>query len=169
MAPIRKNELVRQVNLAARQYGISSVLFRHAVGERLGVNVTDMECLALIFFKGLAAPSELSRYTGLTSGATTAMLDRLEKARLIERRPNPQDRRGTLIALTGERTTELDALFAPARDAIERLNAGYSERELQTIAGYFEGLAAAWETERQRLVGRAGERTQAERAKTRAR
>ncbi len=154
MARVNRNELIRQVNQAAREYGISTVLFRHAVGERLGVNVTDMECLALIFFKGLATPSELARYTGLTSGATTAMLDRLERARLIERRPNPQDRRGTLIALTDERTAELDALFAPARQAVQKLNAGYTERELGTIAGYLQGLAAAWESERRRLVER---------------
>src|SRR5512142_2007262 len=109
MARVNRNELIRQVNQAAREYGISTVLFRHAVGERLGVNVTDMECLALIFFKGLATPSELARYTGLTSGATTAMLDRLERARLVERRPNPSDRRGIWIVLTDARTQELDA------------------------------------------------------------
>ncbi len=153
MARLRKYELVLQANLAAREYGISTVLFRHAVGERLGVNVTDMECLALIFFKGLATPSELARYTGLTSGATTAMLDRLESARLVERRPNPQDRRGTLIALTDERTAELDALFAPAREAIEKLNSRYTEPQLQLIAGYFHDLAATWEAARRQLIG----------------
>ena len=71
------------------------VLFRNMVSERLGVNVTDMECLGLLYNKDLATPSELARYTGLGSGATTAMLDRLEKSGLIERRPNPDDRRGT--------------------------------------------------------------------------
>ena len=158
MTPIGKNELVKSVNMGAREYGISTVLFRHVVGERLGVNVTDMECLALIFFKGLATPSELARYTGLTSGATTAMLDRLERARLVERRPNPRDRRGTLIALTNERTADMDALFASARQAIQKLNASYTERELETIAGYFARLVAAWESQRAALIGREGER-----------
>ena len=64
------------------------MLFRHAIGEKLGVGVTDMECLGLIFLKGLATPSELALYTGLTSGSTTAMLDRLEKRNLIKRQPN---------------------------------------------------------------------------------
>ncbi len=152
MVRLHRSELVRQVNMGAREYGISTVLFRHAVGERLGVNVTDMECLALIFFKGLATPSEVARYTGLTSGATTAMLDRLERARLIERRPNPQDRRGTLISLTDERTAELDALFAPARRAVEKLNAGYTDSQLELIAGYFKELIAVWEAERGKLI-----------------
>jgi DNA-binding MarR family transcriptional regulator len=151
MTNLRRNELVKQVNLGAREYGISTVLFRHAVGEILGVNVTDMECLALIFFKGLATPSELARYTGLTSGATTAMLDRLEKARLIERRPNPQDRRGTLIVLTTERTAEVGAIFASGREAIDRLNLNYSDQELELIAGYFSKLVMIWEQEREKL------------------
>src|SRR5512143_2283073 len=140
MTPIGKDELVKSVNMGARAYGISTVLFRHVVGERLGVNVTDMECLALIFFKGLATPSEISRYTGLTSGATTALLDRLERARLIERRPNPDDRRGTLIVLTNERTEEIGAMFASAREAINHLTASYSESELEIIADYLGKL-----------------------------
>lgn len=154
MAKLRKNDLVKQVNMSAREYGISTVLFRHAVGEILGVNVTDMECLALIFFKGLSTPSELGRYTGLTSGATTAMLDRLEKAHLIERRPNPQDRRGTLIVLTNARTEEVGAIFASAREAIDRLTSSYSESELETIADYFRRLVMAWEEEREKLIQR---------------
>jgi len=151
MTQLRKDELVRSVNLGAREYGISTVLFRHAVGEMLGVNVTDMECLALIFFKGLATPSEISRYTGLTSGATTAMLDRLERARLIERRPNPDDRRGTLIVLTNERNEEISAMFASSREAINRLTASYSESELEIIADYLGKLVGVWEEEREEL------------------
>jgi DNA-binding MarR family transcriptional regulator len=154
MTKLRKKELVQQVNMNAREYGISTVLFRHAVGDLLGVNVTDMECLALIFFKGLARPSELARYSGLTSGATTAMLDRLEKARLIERRPNPHDRRGTLITPTQERNQELNAIFTPVRDSIDKLTASYSEKELELIADYLKKVAAIWEAERNKLPKR---------------
>jgi len=151
MPKTHKPALQQQINLNAREYGISTVLFRHAVAERLGINVTDMECLALVLFKGLATPSELSRFAGLTSGATTAMLDRLERARLIERQPNPQDRRGTLIVLTNERTRELSGLFAPARKAVDELNASYGEAELELISGYLGRLAAIWDEERRKL------------------
>src|SRR5437764_7814727 len=108
----RKADLMKQVVVDAREYGISMVLFRHAVGEILGVNVTDMECLALIFFKGLATPSELARYTGLSSGATTTMLDRLEKSGLIERHRNPHDRRSVHIVIASEAVGKVGPLFA---------------------------------------------------------
>ena len=97
MTKSTKTDLKKRALMAVRDYGVNLTLFRNAMSEWAGLNVTDMECLRLLFHKGIATPSELARHTGLTSGATTAMLDRLEKAGLIERRPNPDDRRGTLI------------------------------------------------------------------------
>src|SRR5215813_8647437 len=127
MTTVRKDELVKQVNMGAREYGISTVLFRHAVGDILGVNVTDMECLALIFFKGLATPSELARYTGLSSGATTTMLDRLEKSGLIERRRNPNDRRSVHIVIAPQAAEKVGPMFAWVRSAQDELVSHYSE------------------------------------------
>lgn len=109
MTETSKADLVRRVILGARQHGISSVLFRNLIGERLGLNVTDMKCLGLLFHKGISSPSELARHTGLSSGATTATLDRLEKSGLIERQPNPDDRRGTLIVLVKTGAEKLSA------------------------------------------------------------
>jgi len=154
MAKSRKNELVEQLIINASDYGISTLLFRHTVGEILGVNVTDMACLALILVKGLATPSELARYTGLTSGATTVVLDRLEKAHLIERRPNPQDRRGTLIVLTNERNDEIGAMYASGREAINKKISSYSESELELLADYFGTQVRIWEEEREKLLQR---------------
>ncbi len=145
------NNSKQRVIMLAREYGISTVLFRHAIGARLGVNVTDMECLATLFFKGLSTPTELAKHTGLSSGATTAMLDRLEKGGLIERRPNPDDRRGTLITVVREAATKVGPMFAPIRDAQDKLVASYSEEELQLIAGFFDKSIEIWETARQDL------------------
>lgn len=146
-----KEEIIKDVIMGGREFGISMVLFRHAVGERLNVNVTDMECLALIFFKGLATPSEISKHTGLSSGATTAMLDRLEKAQLIERKPNPKDRRGVLITASKKRNKEVGAFFAPLREKTNRLVSQYTEKELAVIAEYLIKSAELWEEERKKL------------------
>jgi DNA-binding MarR family transcriptional regulator len=88
------------VMLAARDNGISTVLFRNAIGRRLHLNVADSECLSFLTIRGVATPTELARYTGLTTGSTTAMLDRLEKVNFILRKPNPNDRRGILIEVS---------------------------------------------------------------------
>ncbi|NOH04417.1 MAG: MarR family transcriptional regulator [Chloroflexi bacterium] len=137
--------------MAIRDYGVNLTLFRNAMSEWAGLNVTDMECLRLLFFKGVATPSELSRSTGLTSGATTAMLDRLEKAGLIERRPNPNDRRGTLIAPVQSSSEKVAAWFESARNAQDKLIASYSESELEIIADAFERFAKLWDDERRKV------------------
>lgn len=152
MKKITKKELARQVVIGAREYGISATLFRNAVGEKLGVNVTDMECLALLFFKGIATPTELSNYTGLSSGATTAMLDRLENAKLIKREPNPSDRRGTLISVDESSRETVGPLFAGVREAQDTFIGGYSTEELQLIADFFARYTAIWEQGRKGLL-----------------
>jgi DNA-binding MarR family transcriptional regulator len=154
MAKVDKKELEKQVIMGAREYGISMVLFRHAVGEILGLNVTDMECLGILFFKGLATPTELAKYTGLSSGATTAMLDRLEKSGLIERRPNPQDRRGTHIVVVKEAAEKVSPLFASGRKAQGEVVASYSESELRLISDFFKKSVTMWDEERDKLQRR---------------
>jgi len=151
MAKADKKELEKQVILGAREYGISTVLFRHAVGERLGLNATDMECLGVLFFKAIATPTELSQYTGLSSGATTAMLDRMEKSGLIERKPNPNDRRGTNISIVQEAAMKVGPLFATLREAQNELMASYSESELELLADFFKRSVEMWEKGRQEL------------------
>lgn len=145
------DKLKEQVIRGAREYGIGSVLFRHAVGEMLGLSATDMECLGLIFLKGFSTPSEIARYTGLSSGATTALLDRLEKSGLIERHLNPKDRRSFQIVINTETAGRLAPLFASVREAQNKIVSRYSEAELAVLADFFERSILMWEEERQKL------------------
>ncbi len=151
MTKSTKTDLQKRALLAVRDYGIQLTQFRNAMSEWAGVNVTDMECLRLLFLKGIATPSELSRHTGLTSGATTAMLDRLEKAGLIERRPNPADRRGTLIAPAKSSALKAASWFESARQAQAALISSYSAEELEIISDAFERFTKLWEDEREKL------------------
>lgn len=149
--PSKKN-LEQQVIINARLYGISTTLFRNAVASRLGVNDTDMQCLGLLFFKGVSTPTELSKYTGISSGATTAMLDRLEHAKLIQRKPNPKDRRGVMIQVDGSSIKTVGPMFTDTRLAQDELVASYTENELLIIADFFEKFTAIWEEGRQKLI-----------------
>jgi len=151
MAKPTKTDLKKRALMAVRDYGVNLTQFRNAMNEWAGLNATDMESLRLLFQKGIATPSELARHTGLTSGATTAMLDRLERAGLIERRPNPKDRRGTLIAPAESSAEKAASWFASARDAQDKLISSYSESELEIIADVFERFAKLWDDERKKV------------------
>jgi DNA-binding MarR family transcriptional regulator len=146
-----KTDLKKRALMAVRDYGVHLTLFRHAVDEWAGLNPTDMECLRLLFLKGIASPSQLARHTGLTSGATTAMLDRLEKAGFIERRPNPDDRRGTLIAPAESASEKVASWFESAREAQDKLISSYSESELEIIVDVFEQFTKLWDQEREKI------------------
>jgi DNA-binding MarR family transcriptional regulator len=147
-----KQELEQRVIIAAREYGISATLFRNAVGGQLELNDTDMQCLGLLFLKGVSTPTELSKYTGISTGATTAMLDRLEHARLIQRKPNPNDRRGVLIQVDKRSMKTVGPLFAGTREAQDKLVTSYSEKELQIIADFFERFTDIWVEGRKELI-----------------
>ena len=146
-----KTDLKKRALMAVREYGVNLTQFRNAMNVWAGLNATDMECLRLLFQKGIATPSELARQTGLTSGATTAMLDRLERAGLIERRPNPDDRRGTLIAPEKSSSARMASWFESARNAQDELLSSYSESELEIIADVFERFTKLWEAERGKI------------------
>ena len=129
-------DLEKKVFAAARDNGISAVVFRNAVARRLGLNITDGECLSLLSIKGISTPTELARYTGLTSGSATTMLDRLERAQFIRRKPNPEDRRGVLIEITKKWSETAGPLVRGVQQAHLELIASYSDEELETIADF---------------------------------
>jgi DNA-binding MarR family transcriptional regulator len=89
--------------------------------------------------------------TGLTSGSTTAMIDRLEKRRLISRRPHPRDRRATVVVLTREAGRRLPPLFKSLAAAMQSLMSNYTATELSVLTDFFERVAGVWQRERKRL------------------
>lgn len=151
MAKPRNPEARQRALAAVRDYGVELTLFRNAMSDWAGLSVTAVEGLRYLFLKGVATPTDLARHTGLTSGATTAMLDRLEEAGLIERRPNPADRRGVLVAPVASAAGRMASWFASAREAQAELLSRYTEKELELIADVFERFVRLWEAERAKV------------------
>lgn len=137
-AMANKSALEKRVFELTRHYGMSSVMLRNAVSRKLGLNITDMECLSLLSIKGLSTPKELAQYTGMTSGAATVMLDRLERAGFITRELNPSDRRGLLIKINRKSMKKLGSVFVGAQTAQSNVIGSYSAKELEIIASFLE-------------------------------
>jgi DNA-binding MarR family transcriptional regulator len=132
-------DLQFQVMMAARDQGISSVLFRNATARRLGLNMTDSECLSYLTIQGgTSTPTEVARYTGLTSGSATAMLDRLEKAGFIQRKPNPNDRRGVIVEICDKWREVAMPLVQDIQQAHRQLIASYTDEELAVITDFLK-------------------------------
>lgn len=108
----------------------------------MGLNVADWECLSLLTLRGISTPTELAHYTGLTSGSVTAMLDRLEHAEFIKRKPNPKDRRGVLIEVNQRSTPAVGQLVGGVQKGLKEIIENYSEKDLKIIAGFLNAFTA---------------------------
>src|SRR5947208_4873450 len=93
-----KRELADEiVGQLARRHSTAVVLFHHAVAERLGLGPTDHKCLDLLRERGAITGSELASITGLTTGAITGVVARLEQAGYIRRESDPHDGRKQIL------------------------------------------------------------------------
>jgi DNA-binding MarR family transcriptional regulator len=81
----------------------------------------------------VSTPGRMAELTGLSTGAITGVLDRLEQAGIVVREPDPGDRRRTLVRLTAERKPNMHQIFKPLRDGMDRLCAKYTTAELAIV------------------------------------
>ncbi len=115
-----------------RELSTAVVMFHEAVGAHLGVTAGDQRALAIIGRHGPLSAGALAERTGLTPGAVTGMIDRLERAGLAHREPDPADRRRILVTATGDQPD----VFGDLAAAMAAMTARYDDRELTTIADF---------------------------------
>jgi predicted transcriptional regulator len=124
-------------NLLGRDFIAAVVVFHDLVGRCLGVSATDRKCLDLLS-RGPVAAGELARFTGLTTGAVTGIIDRLVKAGYAERIGDPEDRRRVLVAR--KRNSRLDkilpGIFGPLGKDMTTVTAVYTRQQLAVIADF---------------------------------
>jgi DNA-binding MarR family transcriptional regulator len=127
-----------------RRYLAAMVVHGHAGAESVAMGATDFQALNLVGLAGAMSAGDLARATGLTTGATTRLIDRLERGGYVRRVPDPADRRRVAVQLVAE-PTGLDAALAPVRGAIADVLAGYTPEQLATLFDWFRRAAAVYE------------------------
>ncbi|WP_394839522.1 MarR family transcriptional regulator [Pendulispora rubella] len=145
-----------------RELSARTILFHQAIAERVGLSVTDHKCLDIASRAAMEGPlnaGRLAELTGLTTGAVTGVLDRLEKAGFVRREKDPDDRRQVLVRLLPDRVPELMAVFAPFAKAWEEMCSRYTVEELARVHDFFRTTLdfMRQETERVRAMGPATE------------
>jgi len=131
-----RDELTDALIRAMREVSGQGVLFSQAVAARLGINSTDLECLDGIVLRGPVTAGELARITGLTSGAITGVIDRLERAGFARREPDPADRRKVLVRVLPEGLERAAPLFAPMERAAMDTLAVYDDGQLALVLDF---------------------------------
>ena len=139
MGTARKNrhELAEEiVGQLVRRHSTAAVLFHHAVAERLGLGPADHKCLDLLRERRAMTGSELAAITGLTSGAITGVVARLERAGYLRRKPDPHDGRKQILYPARERLQVIQNVFDPIREDVAALLEGFDVLQLTAIAEF---------------------------------
>jgi len=132
-----------------RELSTMTVLFHSKIAERMGLSGTDHKCLELVIQADQPITAgRIAQLSGLSTGAVTGVIDRLERHGFVRRVRDPHDRRKVLVELADFDETRFAPLFQNAIDLTERVLAQFSPEEWDVIERYTRAVLA----ENQRLL-----------------
>ena len=133
----KRSELLAALADEFRQLATATILFHQAIADRLGMHVTDHKCVDILLRTGAITAGDLAERTGLTTGAITGVIDRLEKAGFVRRAKDSSDRRRVIVEPLPKRIEgQIGPLFASIGRAMADLCAQYSTPELAAIRDF---------------------------------
>jgi DNA-binding MarR family transcriptional regulator len=131
----RREEIIRAIIEKRREMSTETIMFHQSVADVLGLHITDHKCLDLIRQYGAMPAGRIAELTGLTTGAVTGIIDRLEKAGYVRRANDPKDRRRTIVEPIRNKKWErkIEAIFIPFHERMHKLLSSYSDGELDFL------------------------------------
>jgi DNA-binding MarR family transcriptional regulator len=154
--------LLAALHQAMRGFTNQVTFYSEAVAAAVGIHPTDLDCLSVIDMEDGLTAGRLAEVTGLTTGAVTGVIDRLERAGYVRREADPSDRRRVVVRAVPDALGPIGAAFVPMLTATSTMAARYSDAELATITDYVTRSTPMLREETLRLRDRnADERTDA--------
>ena len=149
---MRKNRqaLITEAGEAMQAYQRSTQAFDDAVGRALGLNPTDVRCLDWLV-DGPKSAGELMRGTGLSSAATTTLIDRLERKGYVQRFRDPSDRRLVMVEMTQWGGQQVGRFYGPIVREGARLLDGVTLAELERLTRWLVDAREMTDRHRDRI------------------
>jgi DNA-binding MarR family transcriptional regulator len=147
--PKARAALMQELENALRRSSAQGVIFGQTVANTVGISGSDLECLDFLNLEGRVTAGRLAEVTGLTTGAITGVVDRLEKAGLVRRERDPEDRRKVFIAAIPENIAKVGRFYEHMQRGMQKLWESYSDAELRLLLEFaskgYETMLAATE------------------------
>jgi len=148
---VERRQSVESVVRALRRVNFQGSIFGQSVAIRLGLSESDVDALELLIDTGAATAGKLAEVLGLTSGAVTRVIDRLEQAGYVRRISDPADRRRVIVEVIPEKVTTVESMMDSLAAAAEREAGQYTSEQLATIDDFLSKMAALTQTEAARI------------------
>jgi DNA-binding MarR family transcriptional regulator len=147
--PKARAALLTELEHAVRRSSALGVIFGQTVASRVGISSSDLECLDFLNIEGRVTAGRLAELTGLTTGAITGVVDRLEKAGLVRRERDEEDRRKVFVAIVPENVAKVGRFYEHLQRGMLELWETYSDAELKLMLRFmtqgYETMLAATE------------------------
>src|ERR1700712_2338315 len=122
--PKARAALIQQVEHAMRRSSGQGVIFGQTVAGHAGISSSDLECMDFLILEGRVTAGRLAEVTGLTTGAITGVVDRLEKAGFVRRERDAADRRKVFIVTVPENVAKIGRFYVPMQASMHKVWSG---------------------------------------------
>ncbi|MGH3087637.1 MAG: MarR family transcriptional regulator [Rubrobacteraceae bacterium] len=134
----KREELLREIEVENRRSTTEGLFLFQAAAERSGMNMTDLQCVNILASTGPVAAGRLAEMMGLTTGAITGVVNRLERAGYVRREKDPGDARRVVVRpVTEELERAGVGFFGSQGEVLDELLSGYDDRDLAVILDLF--------------------------------
>ena len=149
----KRTKLLGELTQELRQFNGLGASFFRAAAARIGMTVTDMQVIDVLHLTGPMTAGQLAGLTGLTTGAITGMLNRLEEAGLVQRERDPNDGRRVIVRLVPdkEERQKIDSIFDSLGDAWDDMASHYDDEQLAFLLEFLKRSNALSRKEMVRL------------------
>lgn len=140
--PERRTVLLSELSVAVRQYTAAYALFNQALADHFEPHPTDAQCLNLLSLEtDRVTIGRVGELTGLSTGAATRLVDRLERAGYATRQRDAADRRRVLVTTVPERMAVFGQVWQELSRAWWRLFEDFEDDHLALLLRYMRRTA----------------------------
>lgn len=149
----RRDVVIERFATLGRQLSQATVFFHEQIAEHVGLSATDHKCLDLaVQAEQPLTAGQIAELSGLSTGAVTGVIDRLERAGFVRRVRDPHDRRKVLVEVSRGSLARYGNVYDGLTAALDRSLVDYTDGELNAIERFVRDMIAALRGEAERLA-----------------
>jgi DNA-binding MarR family transcriptional regulator len=134
----RREALIARMQVLGEMASTETALFHQVAAARVGLGITDMKALSALMQEGPMTAGQLTKRLSLTTGAVTSVIDRLERQRLVQRMPDPNDRRKVIVAVNQQTLASGDNIYLSMGAAFSALLDTYTTEQLEFLVRFYQ-------------------------------